>query len=104
MLGTLVGFRQAEVMGEDGCDTSFAGRARLLDRLGGAFVQPGAPSLEHRLVGDARAPRAPRHLLVIPIFWSVIAGAVAWELAIPEDLLLPVAAAVALGFSFMRPR
>lgn len=50
------------------------------------------------------APRAPRHLLVIPVLWSVIAGAVAWELAIPADLLLPAAAAVALGFSFLRPR
>lgn len=35
--------------------------------------------------------RAPLHLAVIPLFWTLVAGATAWILAIPQDLALPVA-------------
>lgn len=35
--------------------------------------------------------RAPVHLAVIPVIWSLIAGATAWVLATPEDIAVPVA-------------
>ena len=35
--------------------------------------------------------RAPLHLAIIPLLWTVIAGARAWILGIPQDLALPVA-------------
>lgn len=41
-------------------------------------------------------PRVPLHLLVIPLLWSVVGGAAAWQLDIPQDLALPVAAALAM--------
>lgn len=41
-------------------------------------------------------PRVPLHLLVIPVLWSVVGGAAAWQLDIPQDLALPVAAALAM--------
>ena len=50
------------------------------------------------------APRAPRHLLIVPILWSMIAGAVAWELGRTADLVLPLAAAATLGLSLRAPR
>jgi hypothetical protein len=35
--------------------------------------------------------RAPLHLAVIPLLWTLVAGAMAWILAIPQDLALPLA-------------
>lgn len=35
--------------------------------------------------------RTPLHLVIIPLFWSLIAGATAWILDIREDLVLPMA-------------
>jgi hypothetical protein len=35
--------------------------------------------------------RAPLHLAIIPLLWTLVAGATAWVLAIPQDLPLPVA-------------
>jgi hypothetical protein len=37
------------------------------------------------------AGRTPLHLAIIPLFWTVVAGATAWILAIPQDLALPAA-------------
>ena len=37
------------------------------------------------------AGRSPLHLAVIPLLWSLVAGATAWLLSIPQDLALPVA-------------
>lgn len=42
------------------------------------------------------APRVPMHLLVIPLLWSIVGGAVAWQIDIPQDLALPAAAALAV--------
>ena len=35
--------------------------------------------------------RTPLHLVVIPVLWSLIGGAAAWLLNVPEDLALPLA-------------
>ncbi|MGH6901287.1 MAG: DUF6064 family protein [Geminicoccaceae bacterium] len=35
--------------------------------------------------------RTPLHLAVIPLLWTLVAGATGWVLAIPQDLALPVA-------------
>jgi hypothetical protein len=35
--------------------------------------------------------RTPLHLAVIPLLWTLVAGATAWILAIPQDLALPLA-------------
>ena len=50
------------------------------------------------------APRAPRHLLIVPILWSVIAGVLAWDLGLWVDLLLPAAAVVTVGVSLLSRR
>ena len=50
------------------------------------------------------APRSPLHLLVIPVLWSLIWGAAAWVLPIPEDLALPLAAVVATGLIVWKNR
>lgn len=49
-------------------------------------------------------PRAPRHLLIIPAIWSAAAAFVTWELAIPQGLLLSLAALLCLALSLRRPR
>ena len=36
------------------------------------------------------AGRTPLHLALIPLLWTLIAGATAWILGIPQDLALPV--------------
>jgi Family of unknown function (DUF6064) len=36
------------------------------------------------------AGRTPLHLAIIPLLWTLIAGATAWLLSIPQDLALPV--------------
>ena len=89
--------------------------------LADALLGPGWASV--RIVGLAPGPtavftlglllltagRAPLHLALIPLLWTLVAGARGWILAIPQDLALPVAgiAAVALilwkNRSFARP-
>jgi hypothetical protein len=63
---------------------------------------PGLPSV--RLVGLAPAPtalvtlglllliqgRTPLHLTVIPLLWTLVAGATAWILGIPQDFFFPL--------------
>ena len=49
-------------------------------------------------------PRSPIHLLVIPVLWSLIWGAAAWFLPIPEDLTLPLAAVAATGLIVWKNR
>jgi Family of unknown function (DUF6064) len=34
--------------------------------------------------------RTPLHLAFVPVLWSLIAGATAWTLGVPEDLVLPL--------------
>ena len=34
--------------------------------------------------------RTPLHLALVPVLWSLIAGATAWTLGVPEDLVLPL--------------
>jgi hypothetical protein len=45
------------------------------------------------------AGRTPLHLALIPLIWTLIAGATAWILSIPQDLALPVAGVV--GFALI---
>ena len=79
--------------------------------LGATILWPIADGLlgfgwqSARLVGLAPAPtavftlglllltngRTPLHLTVIPLLWTLVAGATAWVLSIPQDLFLPVA-------------
>ena len=35
--------------------------------------------------------RTPLHLMIIPLFWSLIGGSAVWLLHVPEDLALPLA-------------
>jgi hypothetical protein len=42
------------------------------------------------------AGRTPLHLAIIPLLWTLIAGATAWILRIPQDLALPVVGVIAL--------
>jgi hypothetical protein len=36
------------------------------------------------------AGRTPLHLAIIPLLWTLVAGATAWILSIPQDLALPI--------------
>jgi hypothetical protein len=49
-------------------------------------------------------PRAPWHLLVIPLLWAAIGGSAAWLLDMPQDLALPAAAVLALARAFRKNR
>jgi hypothetical protein len=50
------------------------------------------------------AGRAPLHLAVIPLLWTLVAGATAWVLTIPQDLALPVAGLGAFGLILWKNR
>ena len=50
------------------------------------------------------AGRTPLHLAVIPLLWTLIAGATAWVLAIPQDLPLPVAGIGAFALMLWKNR
>jgi hypothetical protein len=83
--------------------------AGLALALAAALAWPLVDSLGHgwqsaRVAGLAPGPtaaftlgllltagRPPLHLAVIPLLWTLIAGATAWALIIPQDLALPVA-------------
>jgi Family of unknown function (DUF6064) len=48
--------------------------------------------------------RTPLHLAVIPLLWTLVAGATAWILSIPQDLALPVAGLGAFGLILWKHR
>ena len=48
--------------------------------------------------------RTPLHLAVIPLLWSLVAGATAWVLTIPQDLALPVAGLAGFVLLFRKNR
>ena len=50
------------------------------------------------------AGRTPLHLAVLPLLWTLIAGATAWVLAIPQDLPLPVAGIGAFALMLWKNR
>lgn len=100
-----------------------AGWAGLAITLAALFVWPLADASAHgwqsvRLVGLAPAPTAaftlgllllidrptPIRLVIIPLLWSLIAGATAWELAIAQDLALPLIGLTALGMILWQNR
>jgi Family of unknown function (DUF6064) len=76
--------------------------------LADGLISAGLPSV--RLVGLTPTPtavfalgllllidgRTPLYLAVIPLLWTLVGGATAWVLAIPQDLFLPLAGLAAL--------
>ena len=84
------------------CGLALALAAALAWPLADGLWSPGWPSV--RVVGLAPGPtavftlgmlllgvgRTPLHLALIPLLWTLIAGATAWILSIPQDLVLPV--------------
>lgn len=48
--------------------------------------------------------RTPLHLAVIPLLWTLVAGATAWFLVTPQDLVLPVAGVGGLGLILWKNR
>ena len=84
------------------CGLALALAAALAWPLADGLWSPGWPSV--RVVGLAPGPtavftlgmlllgvgRTPLHLALIPLLWTLIAGATAWILSIPQDLALPV--------------
>jgi hypothetical protein len=84
----------------------------LVDRLSGLSWQA------ERVVGLSPAPttvltmamlllvagRAPLRLALIPLLWSLIAGATAWILWIPQDLVLPVVGLGGFGLLLWKNR
>jgi hypothetical protein len=85
------------------CGLALALAATLAWPLADALLGPGWASV--RVVGLAPGPtaaftlgllllcagRTPLHLAIIPLLWTLIAGAVASILSIPQDLALPAA-------------
>ena len=84
----------------------------LVDRLAGLGWQ------SERVVGLAPTPtvvltlgllllvpgRTPWRLAIIPLLWTLIAGATAWILWIPQDLALPVVGVAAAGLLLRKNR
>ena len=84
----------------------------LVDRLAGLAWQ------SERVVGLAPAPttvltlgllllvagRTPWRLAIIPLLWTLIAGATAWILWIPQDLAVPAVGACATGLLVWKNR
>ena len=102
---------------------SLFGWAGLALTLAATLAGPLADSLGHgwqsaRMVGLAPGPtaaftlglllltegRTPLHLAVIPLLWTVVGGAMAWILAIPQDLALQVAGLGAFGLILWKNR
>jgi hypothetical protein len=48
--------------------------------------------------------RAPVHLAVIPVLWTLVAGATAWALGVVEDLILPLFGLGSLGLILWKNR
>jgi hypothetical protein len=65
------------------------GRGWASGRVVGLAPGPTAVFTLGMLLLSAR--RTPLHLAVIPLLWTLIAGATAWILSIPQDLALPAA-------------
>ena len=49
-------------------------------------------------------PRPPLHLVAIPLLWTLIHGWVAYEVALPVELVAPAAGVLATGVALIRPR
>jgi hypothetical protein len=49
-------------------------------------------------------PPVPLHLLVIPVLWAIVGGAIAWVLGIPQNLALPAAALLAVALAIGKNR
>jgi hypothetical protein len=49
-------------------------------------------------------PPVPLHLLVIPVLWAIVGGAIAWVLGIPQNLALPAAAVLAVALAIGKNR
>ena len=47
-------------------------------------------------------PQAPLHLMAIPLIWTVLHGAAAWELVLPAELVAPLLGAAAFGLALWR--
>jgi hypothetical protein len=85
------------------CGLALALAAALAWPFADALLGPGWASA--RVIGLAPGPtavftlglllltagRTPLHLAIVPLLWTLIAGAVAWILTIPQDLALPAA-------------
>jgi hypothetical protein len=99
------------------------GWAGLVLALAALIAWPLADGLSHgwqsvRLVGLAPAPtavftlglllltagRTPLHLTIIPLLWTLVAGATAWILTIPQDLALPIAGLAAFALIVWKNR
>jgi len=50
------------------------------------------------------AGRTPLHLALIPLLWTLVAGATAWVLSIPQDLALPAAGVAAFALILWKNR
>jgi hypothetical protein len=50
------------------------------------------------------AGRTPLHLAIIPLLWTLVAGATAWILTVPQDLTLLVAGVVGFALIFWKRR
>ena len=48
--------------------------------------------------------RTPVHLVAIPVLWTLVGGAAAWFLGIPEDLVLPLAGFLTLALAWWKNR
>ena len=84
----------------------------LVDRLAGLGWQA------ERVVGLVPAPttiltlallllvagRTPWYLAIVPLLWTVVAGATAWVLWIPQDLGLPAAGLITIGLLLWKNR
>ena len=47
-------------------------------------------------------PQPLLHLMAIPLLWTVLHGAAAWEMALPAELVAPLMGAAAFGLTFGR--
>jgi hypothetical protein len=94
----------------------FGGLALFALPIAGAVTDPGWSRVP--VTGLASSPttlftlgllllvegRVPIRLLLIPALWSFSAAATAWQLHLPQDLILPVAAIAAVGLAFAANR
>lgn len=67
-------------------------------------VAPGPTTLFTLGLLVPAEPRAPLHLTVVPVLWSLIGGATAWLLGVPGDLVLTPAGLAALWLMARRNR
>jgi len=67
-------------------------------------LAPGATALFTLGLLLLTAGRAPLHLALIPLLWTLVAGATAWVLTIPQDLALPLAGVAAFALILWKNR